>query len=299
MTAASAYDDRDASRYAHISDGEIRLLLSRLDDLAAEAGRGLAALSAYLTPREAKAAARHLSPLLLRGTAVLWGGYVGAERVRAVLLPDYAEGLVDPHALGTEPVTALREVGFDDLADAISQAVTPLCVRGSGYRALGHRDYLGSILALGVERDAIGDLLVADAAEDGARPTAYLFTNARMADFLAESLERVANDTVQVSRVEAAGLIIPERKLSPIRDTVASERLDCVVAALCNLSRDASQTAVRQGLVEVDYEPATACDRILTPPATITVRGYGKFRLDAFDGETRKGRVRLVAGKYV
>ena len=95
------------SEYAYIRDEDIRLLLSRLDDLVRKSGRGEAAVSAYLTPREAKYARIHLSSRLSAGTAVLWGGYPEAERVRVVILPDYTEGLVDPTALMSDPVAAL------------------------------------------------------------------------------------------------------------------------------------------------------------------------------------------------
>ena len=70
------------SEYAYIRDEDIRLLLSRLDDLVRKSGRGEAAVSSYLTPREAKYARIHLSSRLSAGTAVLWGGYTEAERVR-------------------------------------------------------------------------------------------------------------------------------------------------------------------------------------------------------------------------
>ena len=67
---------------------DIRLLIARLDDLCRRSERGETAVSAFLTPREAKYAAVHLSARIRGGTALLWGGYPGAERVRAILLPD-------------------------------------------------------------------------------------------------------------------------------------------------------------------------------------------------------------------
>ncbi len=276
-------------------DEAIALLLARLDDLCDRAAHGVAAVSAYLTPRESQYASRALAARISAGTAVLWGGFPTAERRRAIVLPDYTEGLTDPDRLAANPVAALEEAGLDDLADALREAVVVLTVRGSGYRALSHRDYLGSVLGLGLDRDAIGDIVVAD----GDTPCAYLVTDARIADFLVTDLKKVATDAVKVSRPADGLAQIPVRKLSPIRDTVASARLDCVVAALCNLSRDAAQNAIRQALVELNYEPVTDCDRTVEPPATLSVRGFGKFVVEGFDGETRKGRMRMVAGKYI
>ncbi len=282
------------------TDEGLRLTAARVHDLCDRAMRGYVGISSFLTPREALLVSRLLSDRLAAGTAVLWGGFVGAERVRAVILPDYAEGLADPAELSRDPVSALMEVGLDDLAAAVRAGISVLCVRGSGFRALSHRDYLGSVLGLGIERDAIGDIVAEGAAPaTGTPPCAYVVTDERMGDFLLSRLEKVANDTVRVTRLPPGDRVSFVRRTSPIRDTVASERLDCVVAALCNISREKAQTAIRSGIVELDYEPCVDCDRTVVPPSVISVRGCGKFSVEAFDGETRKGRLRLSAGKYL
>lgn len=280
----------------HVSthaDEEIRRLLSRLDDLCDRAGRGESAVSRFLTPREARYASRHLSARMRAGTACLFGGYTDAERVRAIILPDYVEGMTDPEALASDPITALSEAGLEDIAALVRESAKPILIQGSGYRELSHRDYLGSVLGLSLERDAIGDILVTDA------HSAYLITGAQMGDFLVANLQKVATDTVKVSCPPEGTVLSSARRLAPISDTVASERLDCVVAALCSLSRDKAQTAIRAGLCELDYEPVEECDVTVTPPAVISVRGYGKFAVHSFDGATRKGRIRLSAGKYL
>lgn len=281
------------SYLSHVHDEDIRLLLSRLDDLIQKSGREEAAVSPYLTPREAKYARVHLSARISTGTATLWGGYPEAERIRAVILPGYTEGLTHPETLAADPVAALDGAGLEELADTIREAVCPIQVKGSGFRELSHRDYLGSVLGLGLERDAIGDILIPDA------HTAILLTDSRVGDFLTSQMEKVAADTVRVSRLPEGTSLVGTRRLQPVNDTVASERLDCVVAALCNLSREKAQTAVRSGLCELDYEVCEACDTAVEAPAVISVRGFGKFAVHAFDGMTRKGRIRLVAGKYV
>ncbi len=275
-------------------DERIALLFARLDDLCDRAARGVAAVSAYLTPREGMYASRYLASRQAAGTALLFGGFPAAERRRAILLPDYVEGMLDPAAVAADPITALTEAGFSELAEVLLDAVTVVTIRGSGFRTLSHRDFLGSVLGLGLDRDAIGDMMVS---EDG--QTAYLATDARIADFLMSDLKKVATDAVKVSRLCTKDEPIPARRLSPIHDTVASARLDCVVAALCNLSREGAQKAIREGLVELDYEAVLHCDRTVDPPATLSVRGVGKFSVEVFDGETRKGRMRMVAGKYV
>ncbi len=275
-------------------DEALAHVAARLDDLCHRAARGVAAVSSFLTPREGMYASRALALRRSAGTAVFLGGIPAAERRRVLILPDFLEGLLDPAPLDADPASALETAGFSEYAAMVRDAVTVVTIRASGFRTLTHRDYLGSVLGLGLDRDALGDIVVSDTT-----PEAYVVTDARIADFLASHLEKVANDAVRVSRFAGDLAAIPARRLSPIRDTVASARLDCVVAALCNLSRDAAQTAIRGGLVELNYEPVLDCDRAIEPPVTLSVRGVGKFLVEGFDGETRKGRMRVVAGKYV
>ena len=130
-------------------------------------------------------------------------------------------------------------------------------------------------------------------------PVTMCHEKVHTADFLCTALEKVASDTVKCAIYTLDDSFTDGRSYRPIHDTVASPRLDCVVAALTNLSRDGAQNAIRGGTVEVDFACEERTDRILTPPATISVRGYGRYILRAFDGETTKGRLRLRADQLV
>ncbi len=283
----------------YTKDPEILALYARLDDLSRLAERGELAITAFLTPRECLYATSFCEGRVREGVAFMWGGFPleeGAappERRRMVMLPDYVAGLLSPEGLTTDPIAALVEAGLGDLASIVSASVCILSVQGSGFRNLSHRDYLGSILGLGLERDVIGDIFVAD------EHSAYLACKGEIEDFLADNLTHVSADTVRVTRTPMGFVPPVERKRQPIRDTVASARLDCVVAALTNLSREKAQMAVRSGLVELNYETVDACDTTVEPPCVLSVRGVGKFSVLSFDGETKKGRMRLVAEKYI
>lgn len=286
--------ERDVGLYA--PDREIAALYARIEDLCRRAEQGSATATPFLTPREAKYAVRQLSARISGGLAIPWGGYPSAERVRILLLPDYVEGLLPPaeDAERSSPAERLQAAGFDELADEASAATTALSIRGSGFRALSHRDYMGAILGLGLERDTLGDILPS---EDG--HGALLFCTARVADFLTSELHQIGSDTVRVCRPDPSSLQIPPRRVQPLQDTVASERLDCVVAALCGLSRERAQACIREGLCELDYEVVRECDRLVEPPSVLSLRGHGKFRVLPFAGENRHGRLRLVAERYL
>ena len=274
------------------NDPTIGKLYARLADLSALSERGEVAATPFLTPREAIYAKSYLDVRMREGSAYLYGGYPCAERVRAILLPSYIEGMLSPKD-DVSPAVALSDVGFSELSQEVSDLVALLSVRGSGFRNLTHRDYLGSVLGLGLERDVLGDILVED------EHHAYLFCKGEIADFVTEHLTHVGHDPVCVQKLSPDTPLQIKKNTLPIHDTVASPRLDCVVAALCNLSRERAQAVIRSGVVEVSYEVCDACDETVLPPCVLSVRGVGKFCVLSFDGETRKGRIRLVAEKYI
>ena len=281
-----------------------QVLYDRAEDMLRRTARGEVTRSRFLSPAEAHA----LSAYLLRGghtkDCFFYGGYPEAERTRLFLLPGY---LTDFLGADTERDFSFEEpeedehtaegypVGLiDSYTDgAVTESITALYVKGSGYRDLSHRDYLGSILSLGVERDVLGDIVP----DSGF--SAVVICDGKIAPFLRENLKRVANDAVKVTPFVIPKGFAGNRKTLPVVDTVASERLDCVVAALTNSSREAAQTLIRSGLCEVDFETEEKPDRLLAAPCQISVRGYGRFRLCAFDGETKKGRLRMKAEKFV
>ena len=258
---------------------EFGLLYARLDDLAARSARGEVAISPFFSPREQYFAKQYLAR---RGVnAVAFGGVRGAERCRLYLLPDYLEA--DEEKLPE----SLSAFGFES-------EISALFVQGSGYRSLSHRDFLGSLLGLGLSRSVLGDILVQE------QKDAVILCESGIVPFLEMHLERVGNDKVRISLLEERELatLSFERRTSAISDTVASARLDCVVAALCRLSREKARESVMSELVELNFECEKRPDRIVEAPAMLSVRGVGRFRVLSLSDLTKKGRLRLLAEKY-
>ena len=254
---------------------ETDTLLAHAADLAARAERGEPCYTAFLTPRE-----QHLIKEKLRTPLFFFGGYAEAERQRAYFLPPYLEGLEE-------------ELRAECLAPTLRESITPLRVRGSGYRSLSHRDYLGAVLHLGLDRSRIGDIVPED------EHSAILFADTLLCDFLTENLTRIASDAVHTAPIVLPPDFSGPRRYQPVSDTVASPRADAVVAALCNLPRARAQELFLRGLVEMDYEPLTHPDRAVPEGAVLTVRGFGKFTVRTLSDKTRKGRYRLLADRYV
>lgn len=260
-----------------------KLLASRAEDYLRQADRGELACGNFLTPSEAAYIAVRMRELGASDRYFLFGGYGEAERKRIFVLPSFLSDI------DGEPEEKARTYFSEDLEGSIRA----LKIQGSGYRALSHRDYLGSLLALGIERSAIGDIAVVD------EHSAVVFCTDKIFDFLIAGIDRVASDKVTASEYSRIAELEVKRDFLPLTDTVASNRLDCIVGALTGLSRERAQDAIKSGLCEVDHLPEQRCDVALNIPSTVTVRGYGKYDLLSFDGETRKGRLRITARKYV
>ncbi len=254
------------------------LLLARAEDLLARAENGEITYTAFLTPAEQRTLTRAMP--WAKEKMRTEGGYAAAERARILFLPPYLWEMDE-------------DVLNECLCDVREECLVTLQLQGSGFRELYHKDYLGAVLNLGIERDAIGDLCVTGP------HTAVLVCDRVMADFLCENLTRVANDAVKLSRVTLAASFDGGRRFQPLSDTVATPRADSVVAALANLSRERAQALFREGLVEIDYEPASKPDQTLGEGCVIVIRGKGKFIIRSLSEQTKKGRIRLLADKYL
>ena len=122
-----------------------------------------------------------------------------------------------------------EDFGYEEPFPIVTIKAEPLSVKFA--ENLTHRDYLGSILALGIERSTIGDIVIRG-------KTAYIFAKEDMADYIIDSLTKIRRTDVRLSRVEA----IPEGELYKTeRKTLQAvgERVDAVIAKLFGISRDA------------------------------------------------------------
>ncbi len=262
---------------------EQRMLAARFGDKLSQSARGGLEWGCFYTPSEqvflrSLAHERGASDRLL-----LCGGYDGAERQMAFFLPPFLSDFD-----GTP-----REKAESFFPDEFSYAIHAVKIKGSGYRALSHRDYLGSLLSLGIERESIGDIVVISDNE------AIVFCMGSIFSFLLNSIDRIAADKVSVSEFVPDNSFAAKRDFLPINDTVASPRFDCVVAALTNLAREKAQNTIKSGLCTLDYIEEIRPDREITPPCIVSVRGFGKYNIISIGGETKRGRLRLSAEKYI
>ena len=198
-----------------------------------------------------------------------YGGYELAERQMAVFLPD---------ALYYEYSFPVCTVEIEPLNQRFSESLT-------------HRDYLGSLMNLGIERSKFGDIIIDE-------KTAYIFVCEEIAEYIVDNLTRVKHTVVKTSVKEIQDISY-EPKYEELKGTVPSVRLDTVLSVAFPLSRSKLTAYIEAGKVFVNGKLITSNGFHLNEGDIISVRGMGKIAYDKVLSETKKGRLYVSVKKYV
>lgn len=156
---------------------------------------------------------------------------------------------------------------------------------------LTHRDFMGALLNLGVERSTIGDILV----EDG---SAWFFCLERMADFFLENLTRVKHTFVYPELVTARE-DFPRPKLQQVTGTCSSVRLDSMIALAFGQSRSSMTGLIEAGNVFVNGKMIPSNGYSLKDGDLVSVRGKGRFLYEGVINQTKKGRYSVRLYRYI
>lgn len=199
----------------------------------------------------------------------LVGGFEDAERKLAVFGAD-----------------SLEEA--EETAPCVLLAIAPKAQKFAD--ALTHRDFLGSLLALGMRREMLGDIVIAE-------NSGYVFCKTKMADYIIENLERVRHTSVTVREIPSlpsSAVKVPEEDVL----LAASARLDALLAAAFHLSRKDAQSLVLSGKVFLNGKEATRTDYTVADGTIVSARGSGRFKLLEQIGTTKKGKCRFSVLLY-
>lgn len=150
---------------------------------------------------------------------------------------------------------------------------------------LSHRDFLGALMSLGIERETVGDILV----EDG---RCIVFVKSELKDYIVSQLFKIGNVGVRI--IEANLNHLPEgRGYDEAFYTVSSLRLDNIISAVTGLSREKTKILILSGNVSYNFIPNQNVSLILKEKDSFIIRGKGKYIINGILGETRKGRIKI------
>ena len=198
-----------------------------------------------------------------------FGGYDNAERQMVAFHPDAL-------AFTWEyPIDCLK--------------IEPKAIKFS--ESLTHRDYLGALLNLGIERSVIGDIVVQEKA-------AWFFCQNKMTDFFLDNLCRVRHTNILITKVDDPDKL-PCPKLEAINGTCASVRLDSLISLAFKASRSSMVSYIEGEQVFVNGKLITSNGYEPKEGDIISVRGKGRFIFDGMSHQTKKGRCGVRILRYI
>ena len=183
---------------------------------------------------------------------------------------------------------ALDEMGYEAPFPIVCVKICPLQQKFAD--ELTHRDILGAVMNLGIERGCLGDIVLRD-------NVAYLFALERIAPYICENLTKVKHTTVYCEITDTP----PEGELyrtEPVRLNVTSLRVDCAVAALYHLSRGNTEKLFTAQKVFINGRLCSGSVQ-LKENDVISVRGFGRFAFASVTGNTKKGRNIIIVNQYI
>ena len=189
----------------------------------------------------------------------IWGGYSEAERC-IIKFGDDSE----------YPVSCIK--------------ITPVNQKFAD--KLNHRDFLGSLMNLGINRNTLGDIIIRD-------NVGYLFCLESMSKYITDALTRIKHTTVKCEVTDSIPDFINELpEVSEI--IVSSSRADAVISAVYNLSRSSTSSLFSTSRIFINSRPCTKEAAQLKEKDRVSVRGYGKF---IFEGEIRRTKKERVVAE--
>lgn len=253
----------------HLHGADEHRVGARVLDLAEQALRDdKAVASDFLDPHE-----RHVAQSVLGSLREIsfraYGGYPKAERQRLLIFPEYES----PEYLD-EPIAVLA------------------IAAGGAAGELGHRDCLGAILGLGLDRSKVGDIVTVTGGFQ-------VVVAEEIAGFVTGQLTRVGKVPVRVELIDPEQLEVEPERVKEMRVTVASLRLDAVAALGFGVSRTRMAREIKAERVKLNWKPVRDPDRDVAPGDVVSIRGRGRVVVAEVEGTTRKGRISLLLKRYI
>lgn len=159
-------------------------------------------------------------------------------------------------------------------------------------KKLFHKDFLGSILGLGIKRDKVGDIITCD------DNSAYVFIANDILDFIKLNLTKIGHETIKVDNVNKVKIENKENDFKERDLTITSYRMDNLIAHAFGVSRTLAQSLIEKEFVKVNYETNINDLYEIKEGDLLSVRGYGRIKIALLDGENKKGRKRVKVQIY-
>lgn len=196
------------------------------------------------------------------------GGYFGAERQCAIFIHE---------DFTAEPIVPLNVIK---------------ATWNEKFARLSHRDVLGAITGLGIDRNQIGDLLVS-------LGQVKIICTAKIAPFLLNNLQYIGSTSVSCCEDTLDSIAPKEERCKEITSTAASMRLDAIAAIGYSTSRSKMAAVIEADRVKVNWQPAKSSSQMLKEGDIISIRGRGRVEIVSVNGKSKKGRTIVTLKRYI
>lgn len=245
-----------------------KLLIARCEDLFTQCDRNAVGRFSHFLNETEQSIIREIIGTRVDYSTCFFGGYSQAQRCIFGVFP------------------AWQEVSESEFP------ISVLKITKKYKKTLSHRDYLGTVLSKGIERNKVGDILI-----DG--DDAYIYIMSDIAELIAVGIDKIANVGVKVSVETPCEIVPPEPEFEIINTVSASLRIDAVVAAILNISRKNASDLIAAERVNVDHLPVSSNSYLIKPGQIISVRGFGRFVFVTGGEKTRSQRLHIQVKKYI
>lgn len=191
------------------------------------------------------------------------------ERKVFILYPDYFE-----------------EINEDDY-------ITTIRIRNkSKFKKLNHKDYLGSIMSLGIDRNKTGDIFVYEDFAD-------VVVNSDIADYIIYNMDLIGHNKIETEKVKLENTLFKEQEHVILNITSSSMRLDSIVKHVANKSREEAANMVRGGAVKVNFREEDKISQEVKDGDMISISKFGRFKISRLSGVTKSGKYKIEVKHYV
>lgn len=193
------------------------------------------------------------------------GGYDQAERSMIYIYPFFME--------------------YEDIEDSLRF----IQIEGNfKFKNISHKDYLGALMNLGIKREKVGDIIIHE-------NFCQVVVSNDICDFIIMNLDKVSRNNVAVKEISKEDIIYNSPNYKEVSFTASSDRLDCVISGLYNISRQDSAKYINGEKVHVNYEKITSVSKVVRENTLISVRGKGRAIVSEIGDLTKKGKIKIKA----
>lgn len=160
------------------------------------------------------------------------------------------------------------------------------------FEKLNHRDYLGTLLSLGIRREKLGDINVFD---DGAE----IWLSNEISDYICYNLTKIKHTGIRCEKITFEEAREKIQNFKEISINISSMRLDCIIAALAKISRSEAAGLIKGGNIKVNYNIENEFSRKINEGDLLSIKGFGRYEIDKIINITKSQRINIAVKKFI